>query len=115
MEKKSRGEMMLALFLYTFECFSVTAFSAFMYRFYHFESYRDYWKKFVKDYVSFLDVLPVPGFYGVVVSLLLLVTLVVLFACLLITTYYKKLHPKLTMFSVRRKQPFKNQERNEAS
>ena len=26
-EKKSRNEMMLALFLYTFECISVTAFS----------------------------------------------------------------------------------------
>ena len=29
-EKKSRNEMMLALFLYTFECISVTAFSAIM-------------------------------------------------------------------------------------
>ena len=40
LEKKSRNEMMLALFLYTFECISVTVFSAIMYQFYHFEKYR---------------------------------------------------------------------------
>ena len=74
MEKKSRGEMMLALFLYTFECFSVTAFSALMYRFYHFQSYRDFLQDFLQDYASFLNVIPVEmRFYGVVVCLLLLV------------------------------------------
>ena len=74
MEKKSRGEMMLALFLYTFECFSVTAFSALMYRFYHFQSYRDFLQDFLQDYASFLNIIPVEmRFYGVVVCLLLLV------------------------------------------
>ena len=102
MEKKSRGEMMLALFLYTFECFSVASFSAVMYRFYHFESYRDFLENFVKEHASFLSFLPVPGFYGVVVALMALVTGVVVFSGLLIMTYYKRLHPRLTMFSVGR-------------
>ena len=36
------------------------------------------------------------------ISMPLQVSLVVLFSGLLILTYYKRLHPKLTMFSVRR-------------
>ena len=122
MEKKSRGEMLLALFLYTFECFSVVSFSALMYQFYHFKSYRDFLQNFVDEHMSFLSFLPegIPGFYGVVIGLLLLVktylitecshilrkalqvTLVVLFSGLLILMYYKRLHPRLTMFSVQR-------------
>ena len=50
-EKKSRNEMMLALFLYTFECISVTAFSAIMYQFYHFKKYQEYLSEhFVKQF-----------------------------------------------------------------
>ena len=75
MEKKSRGEMLLALFLYTFECFSVVSFSALMYQFYHFKSYKDFLQNFVAEHMSFLSFLPegIPGFYGVVIGLLLLV------------------------------------------
>ena len=75
MEKKSRGEMLLALFLYTFECFSVVSFSALMYQFYHFKSYKDFLQNFVDEHISFLSFLPegIPGFYGVVIGLLLLV------------------------------------------
>merc|ERR1719209_1610208 len=104
MEKKSRGEMLLALFLYTFECFSVVSFSALMYQFYHFKSYKDFLQNFVDEHMSFLSFLPegIPGFYGVVIGLLLLVTVVVLFSGLLILTYYQRLHPRLTMFSVQR-------------
>merc|ERR1712076_34780 len=101
---------MLALFLYTFECFSVTIFSALMYRFYHFESYRVYLKHFLEEYASFFKVFPVPDFYGVVVCLLILVSLVVLLSALLITTYYKRLHPRLTMFSIHRKGRHRKQE-----
>ena len=50
-QKKSRNEMMLALFLYTFECISVTAFSAIMYQFYHFKKYQEYLSEhFVKQF-----------------------------------------------------------------
>jgi len=97
MDKKSKNEMMLALFLYTFECLSVTAFSALMFQFYHFKSYRDFLEHFVKENASFLSFLP--GYYGVVTSMCILVTVVVIISSLLITTYYKKLHPKLNLFA----------------
>ena len=75
MEKKSRGEMLLALFLYTLECFSVLGFSALMYEFYHFERYQANWEGFVKEHVNFFGLLPagVPGFYGVVIGLAFMV------------------------------------------
>ena len=75
MEKKSRGEMLLALFLYTLECFSVLGFSALMYEFYHFERYQTNWEGFVKEHVNFFGLLPagVPGFYGVVIGLAFMV------------------------------------------
>jgi len=97
-EKKSRNEMMLALFLYTFECLSVTAFSAIMYQFYHFEKYREFLKHFVGQYFAFLPF--VQGFYGVIALMCTVVTVVVILASILIVTYYKRLHPKLKMFSV---------------
>ena len=83
MEKKSRGEMLLALFLYTFECFSVVSFSALMYQFYHFKSYRDFLQNFVDEHMSFLSFLPegIPGFYGVVIGLLLLVKTFLIIDC----------------------------------
>ena len=83
MEKKSRGEMLLALFLYTFECFSVVSFSALMYQFYHFKSYRDFLQNFVDEHMSFLSFLPegIPGFYGVVIGLLLLVKTYLIIEC----------------------------------
>lgn len=145
--------MMLALFLYTFECISVTAFSAIMYQFYHFEKYRwfiknsniwffkyflkkktethwdlkrnlifwilkfrsllsfplkdvtfNFWssreflKHFVEEYFSYLPF--IEGFYGVVVLMVISVIIVVLLSSVLIVTYYKKLHPRLNMFSV---------------
>ena len=122
MEKKSRGEMLLALFLYTLECFSVLGFSALMYEFYHFERYQANWEGFVKEHVNFFGLLPagVPGFYGVVIGLAFMVKpsywsvlfskkkhisqviAVVLISGLLILTYYQRLHPRLTMFSVQR-------------
>lgn len=97
-EKKSRNEMMLALFLYTFECLSVTAFSAMMYQFYHFEKYREFLRHFVDKYFTFLPF--VQGFYGVIALMCTLVTVVVILSSILIVTYYKRLHPKLNMFSV---------------
>ena len=97
-EKKSRNEMMLALFLYTFECLSVTAFSAIMYQFYHFEKYREFLRHFVDQYFSFLPF--VQGFYGVIAMMCTVVTVVVILSSVLIVTYYKRLHPKLNMFSV---------------
>merc|ERR1719268_612357 len=71
-EKKSRNEMMLALFLYTFECLSVTAFSAIMYQFYHFEKYREFLRHFVDQYFTFIPF--VNGFYGVIILMCTLVT-----------------------------------------
>jgi len=97
-EKKSRNEMMLALFLYTFECLSVTAFSAIMYQFYHFEKYREFLRKFTIQYFGFLPF--VQGFYGVIALMCALVAVVVILSSLLIIMYYKRLHPKLNMFSV---------------
>ena len=97
-EKKSRNEMMLALFLYTFECISVTAFSAIMYQFYHFEKYREFLKHFVEEYFSYLPF--IEGFYGVVILMVISVLIVVLLSSVLIVTYYKRLHPRLNMFSV---------------
>ena len=90
--------MMLALFLYTFECLSVTAFSAIMYKFYHFEKYREYMRHFVSQYLNFLPF--VHGYYEVIAMMCLLVTVVVILSSILIITYYKRLHPKLNMFSV---------------
>ena len=93
MEKRSRGEMLLALFLYTFECFSVVSFSALMYQFYHFESYRDFLQNFVDEHMSFLSFLPegIPGFYGVVIGLLLLVKsfLIIQRSYILLFTLYR--------------------------
>ena len=97
-EKKSRNEMMLALFLYTFECISVTAFSAIMYQFYHFEKYREFLKHFVEEYFSYLPF--IQGFYGVIILMVISVLIVVLLSSVLIVTYYKRLHPRLNMFSV---------------
>jgi len=101
-EKKSRNEMMLALFLYTFECLSVTAFSAIMYQFYHFEKYREFLRHFVTQYFSFLPE-DVSGFYGVIVLMVGVVATVVLLSSCLIVTYYRKLHPRLNMFTVYRR------------
>merc|ERR1712152_49245 len=97
-EKKSRNEMMLALFLYTFECISVTAFSAIMYQFYHFGKYREFLKHFVEEYFSYLPF--IEGFYGVVILMVISVFIVVFLSSVLIVTYYKRLHPRLNMFSV---------------
>jgi len=97
-EKKSRNEMMLALFLYTFECISVTAFSGIMYQFYHFEKYREYLKKFVSEFFSFTPL--IKSYYGVIVLMCVCVFTVVILSSILIITYYKKLHPRLNMFTV---------------
>ena len=88
---------MLALFLYTFECISVTAFSAIMFQFYHFEKYREFLKHFVEDYFSFVPF--IEGYYGVVILMVISVLIVVLLSSVLIITYYKRLHPRLNMFS----------------
>ena len=96
-EKKSRNEMMLALFLYTFECISVTAFSAIMYQFYHFEKYREYLKHFVEQFFSGVPF--IESFYGVIVLMCVAVIFVVILSTILIVTYYKKLHPRLNMFT----------------
>ena len=96
-EKKSRNEMMLALFLYTFECISVTAFSAIMFQFYHFEKYREYLEHFVDQYFSFIPL--IKSYYGVIVLMCVSVIVVVILSTILIVTYYKKLHPRLNMFT----------------
>merc|ERR1712029_597696 len=97
-EKKSRNEMTLALFLYTFECISVTAFSALMFQFYHFEKYREYLKQFVKQFFSFVPF--IESYYGVIGLMCTSVIVVVILSSILIITYYKKLHPRLNMFTV---------------
>merc|ERR1719410_241262 len=97
-EKKSRNEMMLALFLYTFECISVTAFSAIMYQFYHFKKYQEYLKHFVEQFFSGVPF--IESFYGVIVLMCVAVIFVVILSTILIVTYYKKLHPRLNMFTV---------------
>ena len=89
--------MMLALFLYTFECISVTAFSAIMYQFYHFEKYREYLKHFVEQFFSGVPF--IESFYGVIVLMCVAVIFVVILSTILIVTYYKKLHPRLNMFT----------------
>ena len=96
-QKKSRNEMALALFLYTFECISVTAFSAIMYQFYHFEKYREYLKHFVEQFFSFVPF--IESYYGVIGLMCISVIVVVILSSLLIIMYYKKLHPRLNMFT----------------
>lgn len=98
-QKKSRNEMMLALFLYTFECISVTAFSAIMYQFYHFKKYQEYLSEhFVKQFFSYVPF--IESYYGVIGLMVGTVIAVVILFSGLIITYYKKLHPRLNMFTV---------------
>merc|ERR1719410_3122086 len=98
-EKKSRNEMMLALFLYTFECISVTAFSAIMYQEYHFDKYREYLEQtFVGQFFSFVPF--IESYYGVIGLMCGTVIVVVILSSILIITYYKRLHPRLNMFTV---------------
>ena len=97
-EKKSRNEMMLALFLYTFECISVTAFSAIMYQEYHFDKYREYLEQtFVGQFFSFVPF--IESYYGVIGLMCGTVIVVVILSSILIITYYKRLHPRLNMFT----------------
>jgi len=102
-ERKSRYEMMLALGLYTFECFSVTTFSALMYQFYHFDRYRQFLEEhFLKEILDFASYLPA-GVLGVYMSLYFLVMIVVLLSSVLIITYYRLLHPRVKMFAAYQK------------
>ena len=98
--KSSLTETMVALFLYTVECFSVTAVSAIIFNFYHFDEYRDFLQEFVEDYFSFLPGIIIKDFNGVVIIIFIVVILVVLLSSVLIIAYYKWLHPSLHMFPV---------------
>ena len=98
--KNSLKEIMVALFLYTFECFLVTAFAAIIFNYYHFDEYRDFLQEFVEDYFSFLPGMILEEFNEVATLMCFTVFLVVLLSSALIIAYYKWLHPSLHMFPV---------------
>lgn len=97
MNRKSRNEMIVAIALYAFECFSVTTFSAIMYKYYHFESYKNFLNYFIKEHFaeeSGLD------FYSIIAGLCILIAVVIILSSFLIVIYYKYLHPKVRMFAI---------------
>ena len=98
--KTSLKEMMVALFLYTVECFSVPAVSAIIFNFYHFDEYRDFLGEFVKDYFFFMPGIISKDYNGVVFLMSITVVLVVLLSSVLIVVYYKWLHPSVDMFPI---------------
>ena len=66
--------------------------------FYHFEEYRKYQAVFTKNIIKLIP-LPVEGFNGVLLSLIVLVTISTIVSGTLQTIYYTILHPKVKIFT----------------
>ena len=90
--------LVVSFLLFLIECFCVIFFSFMMNMFYHFEEYRKYQAVFTKNIIKLIP-LPVEGFNGVLLSLIVLVTISTIVSGTLQTIYYTILHPKAKIFT----------------